>query len=162
MRRMWIAVTCMVLGFAGGHAVLAAQSTDPAAFTRVSEVPENGSPRAITHPYAEVDNRSQIQIAFDVSKMAAPVPLVPGGPKRPLVEMRIEAIAHQGTSETLIAPIPYYVSMQPSASKAASGKAGGASASPFLFHDKYYAPALHAIPPDTEITLRGSGGGGAA
>ena len=150
MKRICIVMACAVLFVGLSHLpVCAAQSTDPASFATVTEVPINGSPRVIRTIYAEVDNRSEIRITFDPKRMAEPAPLVPGGPARPQVHLRIEAVIHQGTSTTLLAPIPYYVTLS-----TATGK--GSAVSPFVFHDKYFNPAIHAIPPNTEINLRGS------
>jgi hypothetical protein len=83
------------------------QSTDPTAFTVVREVTPGGKTMPpITAPFAEVDDRSAIEIVFDESKMTPPAPDATLAP----VRITVEAFIVKDGATTPIAPINNYVS----------------------------------------------------
>ena len=141
--------------------------TDPATFTTIREQPRRGGAITIASTNAEVDNQSTIQIIFDTTRMAPPVPLVPGGPARPQVQIRVEVYSTKGSSRTPIAPIPHYVDLNPGAASSTAGAAAPAasettSSGTIVYHDKFFNPAIGAgVIPNTEIILRGTQAEGA-
>ena len=136
--------------------------TDPATFTVIREQPRRGGAITIASTNAEVDDQSTVQIIFDVTRMAPPAPLVPGGPARPQVQIRVEAYSTKGSSRTPIAPIPHYVDLNPGAASTTADPAAPAasetiSSGTVVYHDKFFNTAIGAgVIPNTEITLRGS------
>src|SRR5438128_7728223 len=135
--------------------------TDPAAFTTIREQPRRGGAITIASTNAEVDDQSTIQIIFDATKMAPPVPLVPGGAARPQVQIRVEVYSTKGSSRTPIAPVPHYVDLNPGAASQTAGTNAPAasettSSGTVVYHDKFFNPAIGAgVIPNTEIALRG-------
>lgn len=147
---------------------LGTAQTDPAAFTRIEEVPRHGAARAIAATNAEVDDQSIIRVSFDTTKMALPSPLVPDGPPRPRVHLRVEVYAMKGSSRSPIAPVPHYVNLSsaPPGSSPGGGNAGAGSSETtapgtIVYHEKYFDPAIGAGIPNTELSLAGTQAGAA-
>jgi len=158
-----VAITCCVCAAALMFCAesRAQQSTDPAVFTSIIEIPLHGKPIPVTSPVTEVDHQSTIRIHFDASRMAVPRPLRPDGPARPAVNIRVEAYSIKGSSRTQIVPIHPYVDRYippgaPSADaaeKAAAEGTGTQDSGTIVFHDKFFDPDHFATIPDADITL---------
>ncbi len=141
---------------------LALAQTDPAAYSTIIEQPRHGVPIRILHTNAEVDDESIIQILFDTTKMAGPRSLVPNGPLRPQVQVRVEVYTSKGTSRSPVAPIPHYVDLLPAPAGSTSAGAEATTAGTIVYHDKYCNPSIGATTiPNTEFNLRGTQAGDA-
>lgn len=137
--------------------VASAQSTNPADFTMMTEQVIHGSPKPIDITRkSEVDSRSAIQIRFDQTKMSPPAPLVPGGPPRPKVEIRLQVYALTGTAKSTVAPISNYVDNVPGGAPVGTPPTPSSSAT-IVNHDHSYDPAVNSTVPNTVVDLQTSG-----
>lgn len=133
--------------------------TNPSTFVKIEEQPRHGITNIITATNTEVDDQSIIRITFDTAKMAPSSPLVPGGPARPHVRVRVEAYSTKGSSRSPIAPIPHYVDLLPAPQDATTETTTQGT---IVYHDKYFNPAIGAIGiPNTEFSLAGTQAGSA-
>src|SRR5438445_3800410 len=123
----------------------AGAQTDPATFTTIVEQPRHGGARRIS-ANSEVDDQSTVRIAFDTTHMTPPAPLVPGGPARPQVQIRVEAYAIKGASRSPIAPLLHYVDLIPAPppASASGSQTETVSAGTIVYHDKFFDPAIGA------------------